>query len=390
MPHNNEILTAPLHFKNDIGYIVGTGSGDNDTNVLQGNINKWSKYKPVRHSKIGSITEADRKSVNYGLKISKFTNLTALINGIAGGTEWSYQRPTVNDPHRSTDFVPYNPSSSTPYAGNGYNKNARCFIEEAQVPSNYTQGFGGAVLRLYMTPQVQLPSGTVHWSDLTNLNDESIELDDCYFGALFVKGTSYMYLTSSSKLNSNSYVAEIEIPAATLDALATGTWSVYLCFAYTAQSTPIYNSGDINNAMRLGVYAVPDVGVSSMTVSAPATAASAAIKDNLVDVTFVGVRFSVAFGINYIASSTQTPIYATYKIYGGDESGAKTTLYVTSAEITLTATTTLQTYNVNEQNIRPSGFPNYVTVELTFKVGSSSQVYTAPEVSVPFPTDEPE
>ena len=41
-------IIKPINVESDLGFVLGTGSGDVGTNVLYGNVNKWAKYKFVR------------------------------------------------------------------------------------------------------------------------------------------------------------------------------------------------------------------------------------------------------------------------------------------------------------------------------------------------------
>lgn len=67
------------------------------------NINKWSKYKPVRFPKDGELTEAEWKSTNYGLG--------------SGTTGDVYSGKPIGgsiSPFRISDFVGYNHDAKPP------------------------------------------------------------------------------------------------------------------------------------------------------------------------------------------------------------------------------------------------------------------------------------
>ena len=376
MSHVGSIIYgADLQVWEDIAAVLGVNSGDVEYLFTQGGAKPFAKYKPVRSPIEPELTEADFKAVNYGLRISKFTSMSALITGITGGNEWAYIIPNqIGDALRVADFA--NPAGDDQP---GYNHDARSFIESVEVPATYRQGSGGGTfLRVRMTPANQLPAGNLHWSDLTDINGDSISYGDLYFGALFVKGSSYMYITASSKISADSYTAELFISSAVLDALATGSWTVYLCAAYTSVPSAVTVQGTINTDMSTGVFAIPGATAKTIEIQAAATGGSASIQ-NLSAAIGAG-RFTVDFDIQYKATSQPVTIHADYKIYGGSNYGDKTIQYE-SGSVDLSATSTTQTYGISK-TIR-QGIPNYVTVELSYRVGSSQTVYTAPDESVP-------
>ena len=76
------------------------------------NINKWAKYKPVRHYTQSPITDEEREDVNYGLEIGQGKY----------GQELIYLRPRgMEDPdiaperYRITDFDGYNHDAKNPF-----------------------------------------------------------------------------------------------------------------------------------------------------------------------------------------------------------------------------------------------------------------------------------
>ena len=71
------------------------------------NINKWSKWKPVRHNSLVPITQAQLESpeVNFGLKPpTRNTDYTKIVD-----TKWTYEKPTglSTSPYRLEDFRNY-------------------------------------------------------------------------------------------------------------------------------------------------------------------------------------------------------------------------------------------------------------------------------------------
>lgn len=74
----------------DIQTVIGSSRNDIGGLIVNGDINKWAKYKPVRHSKAGVLTDAERLSVIYGLSIPECYPSTLLSQY---STEWSYLKP---------------------------------------------------------------------------------------------------------------------------------------------------------------------------------------------------------------------------------------------------------------------------------------------------------
>lgn len=84
------------------------------------NINLWPKNKPVRLRSRGILTDADRKSANYGIDFSMAhgTDFSeCLAKSIANGGKYGYLRPRGGDdePYRLLDFDGYNHKAETPY-----------------------------------------------------------------------------------------------------------------------------------------------------------------------------------------------------------------------------------------------------------------------------------
>ena len=84
------------------------------------NINLWPKNKPVRLPSRGILTDADRKSVNYGIDFSMAHDRSfsdCLAKSIANGGKYGYLRPRGGDdePYRLLDFDGYNHKAETPY-----------------------------------------------------------------------------------------------------------------------------------------------------------------------------------------------------------------------------------------------------------------------------------
>ena len=97
-----------------LGGLLGVGARSDGRYYLSdmcqaSSINKWAKYKPVRHSTVANITEAQRKSVNYGLEVSAGYDNDAANNNTM--TPFNHLRPRgkdYNEYNRLRDFDGYN------------------------------------------------------------------------------------------------------------------------------------------------------------------------------------------------------------------------------------------------------------------------------------------
>ena len=85
---------------------LGASTNDVGRLCIHPNINKWSKWKPVKHNSLVPITRAQLASVNFGLKPpDRKTDYTEVMD-----VKWGYQKPTggLLSPYRLTDFINYN------------------------------------------------------------------------------------------------------------------------------------------------------------------------------------------------------------------------------------------------------------------------------------------
>lgn len=115
MGYSNGIVYTPVN-TDDVGSALGVASHDVATLCTHDKIKTWSKFKPVKVDTPATITDAQRKAVNYGIvNIPYFTlgaNMASFMRG-AGAvptngakTEYFvYDRPGANDWKRLDDFV---------------------------------------------------------------------------------------------------------------------------------------------------------------------------------------------------------------------------------------------------------------------------------------------
>lgn len=77
------IITAPVSIA-DVKSVLNANSNDLGTLCVNGNINRWSKHKPVKYTKISELTEAEFASTGYGFNndsSSSYSGLKKYANG---------------------------------------------------------------------------------------------------------------------------------------------------------------------------------------------------------------------------------------------------------------------------------------------------------------------
>ena len=167
MAYSNNRITAPVSIY-DIQQALGSGTTDLGTLIVNGNINKWARYKPVRTSTklVSTITYSTRKGVNFGLDVP-FCNTDAGSGWVADvmnkmvwdimGRDyvgWNYLKPRgdrtpqggVQEFYRITDFC-RNPQETTPSAnGDPTPVNLQGYRHDAHFPFSAFLNMEGATL----------------------------------------------------------------------------------------------------------------------------------------------------------------------------------------------------------------------------------------------------
>ena len=140
MSNSNGHITLPINIKADLGYVLGTGNGDLGYNIVNGNINRWAKYKPVRRANLID-TSAQLNTQRTGWKADAnwwkgddgqcglaFDTFNSLGNPATSGSffyrlihelmSWTYNRPrgraTHNEWFRTFDFFHYDHNAPAP------------------------------------------------------------------------------------------------------------------------------------------------------------------------------------------------------------------------------------------------------------------------------------
>lgn len=117
----------------DIQNKIEEAAKDIGTLSKSSNINKWSFYKPVNHSKLSRLNDSDFSSANDGFNLHTWSTWYQCLNNRS--YDWTYVDRTA--PYRMGDFIGYNHNNRTPWfqmeCVQGYyvyeNENANIFID---------------------------------------------------------------------------------------------------------------------------------------------------------------------------------------------------------------------------------------------------------------------
>ena len=107
----------------DLSTILGYNSSHLAEIIAKGDINKFARYKAVKHPTVEPITEAQRRSVAHGIIIPDVVTGSAITGTLimdAAGNDWEYDQPTMSDMCRQADFR----CERAPLTSPGYNKYA--------------------------------------------------------------------------------------------------------------------------------------------------------------------------------------------------------------------------------------------------------------------------
>jgi hypothetical protein len=157
-----------------VGQTLGSSSRDVGTLCTHPNINKWSKWKPVRFNKLDGITESDIISAKSGIETLAFSSVSELINFYRSFSNdnylFQYLRPRGGnnnplEPYRIGDF-------------RNYEHNARIFYIIDTIDA--TQ---------FKSDNLDIWIGNNGTPDVRELNWNILSLSDCHWGAVIVRPT---------------------------------------------------------------------------------------------------------------------------------------------------------------------------------------------------------
>ena len=200
------------------------GAATNDVGRLctHPNINKWSKWKPVRASVIGELPEWEMQNVYYGLVVPSVTLLEDVASAYTQGLSWEYLKPrggsvTPIEPYRLSDF-------------RNYDKNAEAISSNVYIsPIAFVKEGSTLIATL---PNKVSTAYSLGWDSFPHLKDT-------YFGVAIKQGAFMQYVTSANTIE-NDFIANgfsrIEFPIGTN--LPTGSYTGYAFLAENMSTNP--------------------------------------------------------------------------------------------------------------------------------------------------------
>jgi len=194
-----------------VGQTLGSGSRDVGTLCTHPNINKWSRWKPVRANKVDGITLSDIASVRGGLQFIEFDTPVELLSFYRNNLSYSFDylsprggNNNPSEPYRLGDFRNYDHEAFRWYILGG--KREMYFTSDP-------------VAQLFLQTEGVNPDYNLNWA--------SVSMLDHYYGAMFVRaGASTVYMdlsdTPFSNTSVSAYIADVPILG-----LTDGTYEVY-------------------------------------------------------------------------------------------------------------------------------------------------------------------
>jgi hypothetical protein len=195
MSNANGIITAPVSI-DDVKTVLGVSSNDLATLCSSDKINMWSRFKPINYNWIDPLNEEYFELARYGIKnIPVWSSVTAMLSWINNPSAenapgnlaynaamYQYDGPKggMSSPYRLSDFLNYFHGSKSPIGP--------CLsssVDEAE-DNTFQISFDQAK---HDTGHLQ-----VRLSDLSN---EHINFNQCYFGLAFEGGIG-TYITTTN------------------------------------------------------------------------------------------------------------------------------------------------------------------------------------------------
>lgn len=253
MAYSSGIITAPVSIY-DVQRAIHNSNADLGRLIDQGNINQWSKYKPVVFATVKRLTQQQWLMTNYGIiNIPTWTRLSYMSiflfspdrgslqniywpecdvgSGSLSLEYWAYQRPTggVASPFRLTDF---NGPAEDNY---GYYHLAEQPI--GPMPSNTItiEPTGNMHMRFSYGRQTVR---TLKLSDLTWPGSTGYDIGEMYFGIIMrqLTGTlNHRTVAAVMKIGDDfikmkdaaAHEFRVTVPADYVEAGYAGTWQIF-------------------------------------------------------------------------------------------------------------------------------------------------------------------
>jgi hypothetical protein len=317
---------------------IGAATNDVGRLCTHPNVNKWSKWKPVRFNSVSPITQAQLASVNFGITPPTPSNdYTTVMD-----TKWGYSRPTggLSSPYRLSDFRNYNKTAG-----------AIAYVPETlHIDKSITTSREIALLMNI--------SGT---DFLIGLNDFIGDIGDYYYGAIIEERANRYIITSDKTLANGGSSFTLDFTQSPFNLL----WENYTIrhLLISRPSPTIQTLGSFGAAYYMSIpTADGDVNFTKMTVSlAP---------PNEIDMSFTHV------GVN---QSANLPI-SNYQSIDGASLQTSGALYLRAQLKNNTSSTKVFQYP-NEIEISPTFFGD--TYRGGINIYKDGVLQTGAQISIP-------
>ena len=169
---------------------IGLASNNVGALCSSSNINKWSKYKPVRYNSVNINRSTESwwcaQDGNCGLNIPVYANIADMFTALRNNTVmWDYLKPSggATQPFRIADFGGYEHSAQPPFV-------------PQQLNSTYYATLGT------MPTALDLRGNTQYELNISDFG-EAYNLGNMYFGVAICKQNTsgYKYMTVNTKMN---------------------------------------------------------------------------------------------------------------------------------------------------------------------------------------------
>ena len=225
---------------------LGASTNDVGRLCIHPNINKWSKWKPVMHSSLTPITQAQLADVNFGLKPPEpKTDYTEVMD-----MKWGYQKPTggLSSPYRLTDFINYN--KSAPAIAYVPDPDKKLHIDKSRITSR----------------DISLLMNTSESDYIIGLKDFIGDIGGYYYGAVLEERTNRYIITSNKTLANGGFYFTLDFTQSPFDTLWEDYTIRHLLISESSPTIQALGSFGAANYMPIPT-ADGEVNFTEMTVS---------------------------------------------------------------------------------------------------------------------------
>ena len=351
MAFSRGVITRPVSMTTsggDIGNALGISRNRLDLLVVDGSINPWAKYKPVRFATLKDTGEscASDQAPNYwraadgqcGFSIPSNTNTgsgpgtssSAWYKLLNSQLMWSYQKPNgalASQPFRQNDFDGYDHNAPQPISG---------------VPASIMLTSDGK-LRV----EVESNRGNARSIQLSDLSINRTSLDNWYVGVLvYYSNSQYTFKTGGRVID-----GDFEVELSNMTAYG----------GRTAQIVPFLASGQLSQGVSSNVTVI---SCNLAPASVPIRVYSSGIRLDLSAQWADQFHIRVAYTCNLINDTAAgiTVYDIEIKLWRSDQQSPLDTDTVASAYVPSGGSNAL-TGILLEDGVYSSGATYYVTVE---------------------------